>query len=331
MSSRGFTVIELLVVITIIALLVALLLPAVQAAREAARRMQCVNNLKQIALASHNFHDMKQTLPPGASLDASEASSLVFLMPFIEGTSTYNAFNLSLDVTQDPSNVTARDSNVRTFLCPSDPSTGSWPDIATLTTPTGQSNYFGNLGTNGWVYERVNGISKSSSQVGMYAYGSATTFADVQDGTSNTVLYAEIKRSLYPNNTNLVLAVTPVLFLVWGRTPPPNNKNDLKPPPACNAPSPFPYLDYTGLQYQMGFFTTALYTHTVPPNYPGQDCMNFPIEDQGHLASRSYHPEGVNVAFSDGSVRFIKDTIAFPIWQALGTRSGGEVISADSY
>ena len=108
------------------------------------------------------------------------------------------------------------------------------------------------------------------------------------------------------------------------------NPNALRPMAACNSPTTSIY-SHTGLQYQSGFFITALYTHTVPPNYKGRDCLRFPVFDQGHLASRSYHPGGVNVALVDGSVRFIRESIDLDVWKALGTRGGGEVISASSY
>src|SRR5207249_6293824 len=111
-SQSGFTLIEILVVITIIAVLIGLLLPAVQAAREAARRMQCTNNLKQIALAAHNFHQANSALPPGASLVPDQASSLVLISPFLEQVNRFNAFNLNVDATNDPANITARDFDV---------------------------------------------------------------------------------------------------------------------------------------------------------------------------------------------------------------------------
>ena len=323
----AFTLIELLVVVAIIGLLVALLLPAVQAARESARRLQCTNNLKQIALAAHNFISSNQALPPGASLAPSQASSLVYLLNYLENTALYNAFNLSLSVTNDPSNGTARCTNLAAFNCPSDTSTGSWPDPTQGGTPMGRSNYFGNLGTNGWVYETLGTTVKPSSEVGVFAYGSATQLSDFQDGTSSTALFAEIKRGANPGHNNL--DVTLVSLITWGTGSPATNPNNLSPPTACFVP--LITYSFTGLQYQDGFPITAFYTHTVPPNYQGRDCMIFPTFNQAHLASRSYHPGGVNFALADGSVRFVTQSVSLHVWQAIGTRKGGEVISASSY
>ena len=122
---RAFTLIELLVVISIIGVLIGLLLPAVQAAREAARRIQCTNNLKQIALAAHNVHDTNGKFPPGVSLPPSSASVLAHILPHVEQGNLYNAFNMALDVTTRPANFTARNQQIRIYLCPSDPSNGA--------------------------------------------------------------------------------------------------------------------------------------------------------------------------------------------------------------
>src|SRR5829696_8121487 len=108
-KARGFTLIELLVVIAIIAVLIGLLLPAVQAARESARRIQCSNNLKQIALAAHNFHQPHSCLPAGASPPPSQVSSLVLISPFLEQINLFNSFNFSVDSAGPPANITARD------------------------------------------------------------------------------------------------------------------------------------------------------------------------------------------------------------------------------
>jgi prepilin-type N-terminal cleavage/methylation domain-containing protein/prepilin-type processing-associated H-X9-DG protein len=331
MRSRAFTLIELLVVMAIIAVLVGLLLPAVQSAREAARRIQCTNNLKQIAIAAHNFIQANSSLPPGASLAPSEASSLIFIAPFLEQSNRYNAFNINVDVTGSPSNITARALDVNGFLCPSDPASGTYPDPFQLPGQQpgtmGRSNYFGNLGANGWAYDQYNSFSKSTAASGVFAYGSSTRLGDITDGTSNTALHAEIKRGARPDHD--VLDVTILLPNIWGSGNPALNSNNLKPPAACDSNLAATY-NFTGLQCQRGFLLTALYTHTVPPNYKGRDCISATV-DQAHLASRSYHPGGVNVAMADGSVRFVGDRIQMQVWRSLGTRAGGEIIDSASY
>lgn len=330
MRRRAFTLIELLVVITIIGALIALLLPAVQAAREAARRAQCANNLKQIALAAHEFADSNQAFPPGASPPPSQASALVMIMPFLEQMNGYNAFNMSLNVTTTPENMTARQMVVANYLCPSDPSSGSYPDASPARpgAAMGRSNYMGNLGTSGWAYEQVKGISKPAELLGVFAQDSATRLADIADGTSNTALFSEVRRGAYPNRD--ALEVTLLANNVWGPGLASTNRSNLVPPDACETPTPPRTLNYTGLQYQSGSFITALYTHTVPPNYRGRDCLRL-NGDQGHLAARSAHASGVNVSLSDGSVRFISERIQLAAWKALGTRNGGEITDSSSY
>jgi prepilin-type N-terminal cleavage/methylation domain-containing protein/prepilin-type processing-associated H-X9-DG protein len=324
---RGFTLIELLVVIALIAMLIALLLPAVQSAREAARRMSCSNNLKQIALAAHNFQDANQCLPPGASLVPAEASALVYILPFVERGNNYNLFNLSYSATDSFINSTARNNEIATYLCPSDPSSGSYKDLTLQGAVMGRSNYFGNLGAHAWAYDVKIPNYKDSVRAGVFSYGSSTQMAAILDGTSNTTLFAEIKRGARPGDDDLDVTVLPVN--VWGPGNPAANPNNLSPLAACNNPPN--KLNYTGLEYQRGFLLTALYTHTIPPNYKGRDCIVFLTLDQAHLAARSWHPGGINAAMADGSVRFIKDGIQLPVWKALGTRSGTEIIGSLSF
>ena len=325
---RGFTLIELLVVIFIIAILVALLLPAIQAAREAARTMSCTNNLKQIALAAQNFAEVNGAFPTGRPPQGG-CSALTLLLPFLEQRAIYNAFNLQSGAANSLENYTARRQEIATFLCPSDPSTGWEPDSITLAngqqgTQLGRTNYYANLGAHAWAYESRGGNTKDPALAGVFAYETATTFAQILDGTSNTAVYAEIRRGAYPdyNSADVYLVMPPL----WGPTNPTLDPGSLTAPRACQSSTQ--RLNNVGLNYVSGGLAFAFYTHTAPPNYPGRDCMRHLQLDRIHLAARSYHPGKVNVAFADGSVRGVSGQIAMPVWRALGTRQGGEVISS---
>lgn len=330
---HAFTLIELLVVMAIIGVLIGLLLPAVQAARESARRMQCVNNLKQLALGAHNFESANGSFPPGTSPGPSLASARVFLLPFLEEGNRYNRFDLAANVSDSSTNLTARNQDVAMFLCPSDTSTGRWVDPPLVAgdppVESGRSNYYGNLGTHAWGFNQSPNYTKDARYAGVFAYVSATRLADITDGSSNTVIFAEVKRGAFPNKSEIdIVVVQPNL---WGTGNPTTNVNNLTPPAVCNKLPGYREINYTGLQYQRGAFASIFYTHTAVPNSKKRDCVVFPTLDQGHLASRSYHPGGVNVAFCDGSVRFIKESIYLDVWKALGTRAGGETIDSSSY
>jgi prepilin-type N-terminal cleavage/methylation domain-containing protein/prepilin-type processing-associated H-X9-DG protein len=326
MRRPGFTLIELLVVIAIIAVLLGLLLPAVQKVREAAARIQCQNNLKQIALAAHNYHDACNHFPSGATPFPSQASALALLLPYVEQGNLYQQFDFSRDVYQDPANGAARAQQVPIFLCPSDSSQGFYQDPFPPGYISGKSNYAANLGASGWWREQSGALVKDPALNGVFAWNSATKLADIKDGTSNTLLFAEVKRGASPGHDNL--DVTVLLPPAWDNKPynPATNPNNLAPSAACDRPTALPGLNYTGLEYYRGFLITAFYTHTVPPNYRGHDCIRFLTFDQGHLAARSYHSGGVNASFADGSVHFISDAIQLSTWKKLGTRSGGEVL-----
>jgi prepilin-type N-terminal cleavage/methylation domain-containing protein/prepilin-type processing-associated H-X9-DG protein len=335
MQRRAFTLIELLVVVSIIGLLIGLLLPAVQAARESARRMQCVNNLKQLALGAHNFETANGSFPPGTSGGPSLASTRVLLLPYLEQASLYNRFDLTTNVSDTLVNLTARSQDIAMFLCPSDPSTGRWvdPPLVEGDPPvgSGRSNYYGNLGIHAWAYNQSPNYAytKDARHAGVFAYVSSTRLADIADGTSNTVMFAEVKRGAFPNNNEIdIIVVQPNL---WGTGSPVTNANNLTPPAVCNKLPGYKQLTYTGLQYQRGTLLASLYTHTVAPNSKKRDCVSFPTLELAHLASRSYHSGGVNVALCDGSVRFVKDSLQLDVWKALGTRAGGETIDSAGY
>jgi len=347
----GFTLIELLVVIAIIAVLIALLLPAVQSAREAARRIQCINNLKQLGLGMHNYESSNGVLPPQTVLTFNSSGAVTWksrwgassrITPFLELGTVYNALNFT-NKTSDPSNATAVSTQLNVFICPSEvnPQAFTSTSAAGVTTTYGVSNY-------GWcegIWYTFGGFSGGGPSPCAIGTNMSRGFASFTDGLSNTLLGAEVKTYTQayhncgtvpapgPSNPSSYPDVPTVLASIAAAA---NSGCSL-----VTAPSGVQGGGHThwciGDSYDDGF-TTALPPNTFSP--AGTPALDSDIcsvdEDDGGptyaaVTSRSYHPGVVNALFADGSVHSIKNSINWISWRSLGTVGGGEVVSSDSY
>jgi prepilin-type N-terminal cleavage/methylation domain-containing protein/prepilin-type processing-associated H-X9-DG protein len=360
-ARRGFTLIELLVVIAIIAVLIGLLLPAVQAAREAARRVQCVNNLKQIGLALQNYHSTNDSFPP-ASLPVVTATSPKVaqnasfsaharLLQFLEQQALYNAMNFSygcfnsVDTYGNAANSTATETRLNVFLCPS-----TTPPSFNIIRTNGQSfaapgnSYFCSTGST----LEYDGNQAGGPPNGPFQHrGPAIGIRDIQDGTSNTVAFGEWK--IGSGNPNVVTIASDIIWMSGFPSGVARNTPSMNLPLANANNALISWLNQCaasastnrnngsvgqGEDWAYGLPAYTLGNITLAPNPKYPTCMTAAVGTQdspGVNTLSSYHPGGANVVLCDGSVRFLKDsTNPNTIW-ALGSRAQGEVLDAGGY
>jgi len=362
MRRKGFTLIELLVVIAIIAVLIALLLPAVQAAREAARRSQCVNNMKQMGIAIHNYHNVHNVFPMGASSGIYDATMVynakqnlslhAQLLPFLEQTQVYNAINFNWGCEDNNTilcykiNFTGTTAQIKAFVCPSDPNAG----VPDLNNTSNTNNYYGCVGTTmNWSqigtnapYSNLNVTSINLPSTGLFTWQAAYGLNTCTDGSSNTIAFAEAvvgnqslkagqKRSGVQNVSGLQTYET-----LDASTNLNNAKAALNVCQAAWKSAVSGNVDtQRGENWAHGCMCMTLFNTVGTPNDFGDSwthCSRIGSGARSDLNSAdSYHPGGVNVTMADGSVKFIKDSINMLTWMALGTKANGEVIDASSF
>ena len=375
-ASRGFTLIELLVVIAIIAVLIALLLPAVQSAREAARRSQCVNNMKQLGLALHNYHQTINVFPPGGVNGINAAgqscqgtthgpncyewgawSAQAMLLPYMEQTPVYNSINFNVlgrgNGFGESMNTTATTSAITSFLCPSStppPRTQAWRWYNQFYPG---NTYFVSAGSTimwlGWPVNVPNGIFS----IGGPAYG----IRDIQDGSSNTIAMGEWRGGDFNDAKRSIQDIVGIQWASAGWPSVPNRNMD---GPFSNMPAGAAYLvpalqqcsqawlsgsatsygtngqrSWNGRFWHVGNYGHAYGNILVPPNSQYPYCQfwdtNSDFDSAGVNGLSSFHPGGANACFADGSVRFLKNSVAWNTLWGLGSMAQGETISSDQY
>lgn len=306
---RGFTLIELLVVIAIIAVLIALLLPAVQQAREAARRTQCRNNLKQFGLAMHNYAETHSILPLCLNSTSKPFSVHATLLPFIDQAPLFQLidFNTNWNHANNTIPVAAK---IPAFVCPSEPT-------APVPSTWGGTSYRANQGSE-ILYGQPSGSNASMpAPNGVFVSGKSLKVADLTDGMSNTAAFSEhpmgdfnqatsskydtFQPGIYPN--------TPDEAMTYCRAV---DTTDISKQGVSNVGAP----------WLQGYHSTTQYFHVSPPN--DRSCMYPP----GRIATTaaSYHVGGVHVGMADGAVKFVSENINLALWRGIGSRAGGEVL-----
>ncbi len=304
----GFTLIEILVVVAVIGLLIALIVPAVQAGRESARRVHCINNLNQLGVALHTYVSLTGSFPPASA--GKGYSPHAMLLPALDQLNLYNSINFQLEgstpMVGSP-NWTAAGIVVTAFLCPSDRSAGG---------PYAWSSYAGNAGIH----------FPGNVSEGVFSFTSSTPLQAITDGLSNTCAMAEWVLS--PTNMNEdrdpkgSVFATPGFFSMPGEFIP-----FVVACISLNYETAEVHNNMKGMGWNHGAFGSTLYNHTNKLNMAS--CLSGGQNHIGAYSASSRHPAGVCSLMADGHVSFTSENITLPVWRALGSGSGGETTSSE--
>ncbi len=317
-EQRGFSILELLVVSAIIGILISLIAPAVLHSQEAARRVACENNLRQLGLALSSFESSQGTLPPvkfTEGVTAPPASMHLRLLPFLDQRKLFLKVNWSQDalgISDEPPISTANaellSARISGFVCPSD-----------RTAPPGANSYRVCTGSGAGLFQTMDVVPPNASLAGI-ATG-AKRFSGVKDGLSNTICFAE--RIFGDHETGSFSPALDVILAVSGPQLMPNEALGT----CANATSAVQHYSWSGGTWFYGGYAHTWYNHVAPPNSLVPDCVGAVVLDPqaaGVHTARSWHSGGVSAAFADSRVRFISNQIDLGVWRGMATVNGRE-------
>ena len=332
---RGFTLVELLVVIAIIGILVGLLLPAVQQVREAARRTQCTNNIRQVALASINYESAHMHFPDGIHVPETlglAATAFVRILPFMEQRNIDDLYNIEL---RSQDNIAACMNEIPSYICPSDDAAGRICVTTSSTQLYSRSNYVVCFGSNTMmenqggerVWREHDGSNVDFTTDGVFSCDSDTTFGSISDGSSNVVIISEVLSGKDDDGTTAGDPNCGSTFCVdvrgvWSHFLSGSSWYSHFNTPNSSAAD-------AGAVGGAGRSWQVFNENPFMPVIPVDDSNGTGPYDEYHAAARSSHPGGVVVAYGDGHVDFVSDSVTSQVWRNLGARDDGNVVSLD--